>query len=381
MPHNFADIEVLRQGDAQGNGMVLKLTTGQGLTIQAVAVPREGFSYTGPTWAYLFENEGLTLIDSGVTGSFSKLAEGVQYTGYRVEDIQRVIITHGHEDHDGAVAQLVAETGAEVWAHDIYAHLQPYDPRDIERRAISPLQEEMHRVAQVNDVVFRSSPERESYLQRRKELKLDHRIQSGERLGNLTFLHAPGHSPDEICVNLDGVVFTGDHVLPEITPHPTTKTRFAPEVKQHLPEKYHNEDGWYGLETYLRSLQKVAELGPNVAVLPAHRLFNRSKFNFLSVTRAGDLIQHHAQRLSAIMASLRPETLSLEQLTRGIFERRKLEGGNLFAALSEMVAHIELLQDAGDLEVSDDGQLNPTGAQNYQQLINELTTLSPPSSC
>ena len=374
MPHNFADIEVLRHGDAQGNGMVLKLTTDQGLTIHSVAVPREGHSYTGPTWAYLFENEGLSLIDSGMTGSFSKFEEGVQYTGYRVEDIQRVIITHGHEDHDGAVAQLVAETGAEVWAHDIYAHLQRYDPRDIERRATSPLQQEMHRVAQVNDVVSRSSPERESYLQRRKELKLDHRIHSGERLGNLTFLHAPGHSPDEICVTLDGVVFTGDHVLPEITPHPTTKTRFAPEVKQHLPEEYHNEDGWYGLETYLRSLQMVADLGPTVAVLPAHRLFNRSKFNFLTVTRADDLIQHHAQRLSRMLARLRSETLNLEQLTRRIFERRKLEGGNLFAALTEVVAHIELLQDAGDLEVGDRGQLRPTGAENYQQLINELSS-------
>ena len=374
MPHNFADIEVLRHGDAQGNGMVLKLTTDQGLTIHSVAVPREGHSYTGPTWAYLFENEGLSLIDSGMTGSFSKFEEGVQYTGYRLEDIQRVIITHGHEDHDGAVAQLVAETGAEVWAHDIYAHLQRYDPRDIERRATSPLQQEMHRVAQVNDVVSRSSPERESYLQRRKELKLDHRIHSGERLGNLTFLHAPGHSPDEICVTLDGVVFTGDHVLPEITPHPTTKTRFAPEVKQHLPEEYHNEDGWYGLETYLRSLQMVADLGPTVAVLPAHRLFNRSKFNFLTVTRADDLIQHHAQRLSRMLARLRSETLNLEQLTRRIFERRKLEGGNLFAALTEVVAHIELLQDAGDLEVGDRGQLRPTGAENYQQLINELSS-------
>jgi hypothetical protein len=74
------------------------------------------------------------------------------------------------------------------------------------------------------------------------------------------------------------------------------------------------------------------------------------------------------------MARLRPERLSLEQLTRGIFERRKLEGGNLFAALTETVAHIELLQDAGDLEVSDEGQLNPTGTENYRQLIIELTT-------
>ena len=143
MEHCFKDVVVVRTGDQNGNSMVLKITTNQGLGIHAVSVSREGFSYTGPTWAYLFENEGLTLIDTGVTGSFPILAEGMACAGYQAKDIERVIITHGHEDHDGAVAQLVEETNAELWAHDIYAHLQPYDPRDVERRATSPLQREM----------------------------------------------------------------------------------------------------------------------------------------------------------------------------------------------------------------------------------------------
>ncbi len=121
MDHNFKELTVLRQGESNGDRMVIRIVPHQGVTIHAVSVPRAEFSYTGPTWAYIFENEGLTLIDSGEFGSFHELDDGLKCAGFRAKDIQRVIVTHGHEDHDGSVAELVSETGAEVWAHDIYA--------------------------------------------------------------------------------------------------------------------------------------------------------------------------------------------------------------------------------------------------------------------
>ena len=374
MEHSFKDVVVVRPGDRNGNGVILKLTTNQGLGIHAVSVSREGFSYTGPTWAYLFENEGLTLIDTGVTGSFPKLAEGMACAGYQPGDIERVIITHGHEDHDGGVAQLVDETNAELWAHEIYAHLQPYDPRDVERSATSPLQREMRRIAEANEALPKPAPEREDYMHRRRTMEVKHRIKAGEQVGALTFMYAPGHSPDEICVTMGDVVFTGDHVLPEITPHPTTKTTYSAEVKDHLPSEYQEEDGLYGLETYLRSLQKVANLGPEVSILPAHRLYNRSRYNFLDATRGTELIEHHAERLASTVAQAGNRPVGLEQLTRAIFDRGKLMGGNLYAALSEMVAHVELLEDSGDLKVGEQAQLEATGSANYKQLIHELTS-------
>ena len=42
-------------------------------------------------------------------------------------------------------------------------------------------------------------------------------------------------------------------------------------------------------------------------------------------------------------------------------------------ALSEMVAHVELLFDLGDLELNEDRQLVRTGRENYRQFIDELT--------
>ena len=372
MDHSFHQVKVLRQGDSSGNRMVLQITPDPGITIYAISVPRDGISYTGPTWAYLFENEGLTLIDTGVAGSFGELADGLACAGFRPRDIQRVIVTHGHEDHDGAVAELVSETGAELWAHDLHAYLLPFDPREIQRRPTSPIQGEMVRVVEANEAYPPTAPRREKYIERRKALTVDHRIQPGEKSGALTFLSTPGHSPDELCITLGGVVFTGDHVLPEISPHPTTKTSFLPEVKEQLPLRYHNADHYYGLAQYLESLKMVVDLGEDVAVLPAHRFYNRDRFNFINTRRASTLMEHHAQRLGNILARIGSNSVGLEQLTRGIFERRKLMSGNLYAALTEIVAHVELLQDTGDLELTDKGELVRTDSENYRQFMFQL---------
>ena len=381
MPDAFKDVAVLRQGDPQGNRMIVRLTTHNGLVIHTIAVPQDWPSGTGPTWAYLFENEGLTLIDAGAMGSYSMLADGIQGAGFRTRDIDRVIVTHGHQDHDGAAGELVEETGAELWAHDIYEHLLPHNPWDIQRKAASGLQKEMERIVNndretnCEDSSGRSSyrQRHQDYVEKRRQYHVSHGITEGESLGGLTFMHAPGHSPDELCVMLDGLVFTGDHVLPEITPHPTMRARYGKEVKGSIPARFQDEDRFYGLATYLKSLQRVVDLGEGVAVLPAHRLFNRNKFNFQKVSRASEIIGHHAGRLSRILQRVGSEPTTLESVTRGVFSKRKLIGGNLYMALSEIVAHIELLEETGDLEVADGQSLRWTGSENHKQFIHDLT--------
>ena len=41
-------------------------------------------------------------------------------------------------------------------------------------------------------------------------------------------------------------------------------------------------------------------------------------------------------------------------------------------ALSEIVAHIELLQDLGDVEFTDDAKLRKTGSQEFREFVQEL---------
>ena len=374
MPPRFASVDTLRAGDPQGNRMVIRIVTQNGYVIHAIGVPQDWPSRTGPTWCYVFEHEGTTLIDPGAQGSFSEVEDGLKVAGYTTRDIDRVIVTHGHSDHDGSAAQLIESADAELCAHTMYAALIKYNPWEVQNRDASPIHAEMNRVVSGNlDRRSESYTARnQRYIEARKGLTVDQEVDDGDQIGDLAVIYAPGHSPDELCLTLDGIVFTGDHVLPEITPHPTTKAGYSDHVMQDIPAAFSRPSQAYGLEAYMRSLKTIVDLGEEIAVLPAHRLFNRGQFNFVSVMRAGEVINHHGRRMAQILQRISDQPTGLEDVTRGVFERRKLIGGNLFMALSEIVAHIELLQDVGDVEFTEESKLRRTGSHSFRKFVHEL---------
>ena len=231
MPHAYEDVLVVRDGDARGNRMVVRLTTSAGRRIFAIGVPQPDIEdRLGPTWAYLFECEGVNLVDAGAHGTVSELTDGIETAGYSPRDVDRVIITHGHSDHDGAAFRFVRDAGAELWAHEVYARTLPFDDSRIQRSLKTPLAAQMNAIKSRNGhspdsgSFWRTEP---GYAEAKKAAEVDRRVRGGERVGDMRLMHTPGHSPDELCVALDNVVFTGDHVLPEITPHPTCRVRFT----------------------------------------------------------------------------------------------------------------------------------------------------------
>ena len=374
MPTGFTSVDVLREGDPQGNRMALRLETNTGQEIHALGIPQDWPSRTGPTWCYLFESEGVTLIDPGAHGSFSELEDCLNFVGYSVRDIDRVVVTHGHSDHDGSIAQLMETSDSALWAHQMYAALINYNPWEVQDRDASPIHAAMNRVVSGN-MDRRSSSyaaRNRRYVDSRKGLTVDHEVDHGDKIGGVEFIYAPGHSPDEICLTLGNVVFTGDHVLPEITPHPTTRAGYSDHVAREIPARFSDPSKSYGLKTYMTSLKTVLDLGESYAVLPAHRLYNRGRFNFVSVRRAAEVIDHHGRRLAQIVQRIDDRPTGLEDMTRGIFERRKLIGGNLFMALSEIVAHVELLEDLGDVEFTDDSMIRHTGSMKFRQFCDGL---------
>ena len=374
MPGLFASVDTLREGDPQGNRMVLRIVTRDRHVIHAIGVPQDWPSRTGPTWCYVFEDDGTTLIDPGAQGSFHEVEDGLRVAGFSVSDIDRVIVTHGHSDHDGSTTELVDAAGAELNAHTMYAALIPFSPWEVQDRSSSPLHAEMNRVVSGNSDRRSESyaARNRRYVEARKSLKVHREVGDGDSIGELGVIYAPGHSPDELCLTLDGVVFTGDHVLPEITPHPTTKADYSDHVMREIPSAFSNPASAYGLEVYMRALKTVYDLGETRAVLPAHRLFNRGHFNFVSVDRAGEVIAHHGERMSDIVRHLDGRPTGLEEVTRGVFESRKLSGGNLFMAMSEVVAHVELLQDIGDVEFTEEAELRHTGSEEFRDFVRDL---------
>jgi glyoxylase-like metal-dependent hydrolase (beta-lactamase superfamily II) len=66
---------------------------------------------------YLLEgDDGLTLIDASIPPAANKILQQLQAAGHQPGDVKRILITHAHPDHVGALPKLCAETGAQVWA-------------------------------------------------------------------------------------------------------------------------------------------------------------------------------------------------------------------------------------------------------------------------
>ncbi|UCB51906.1 MAG: MBL fold metallo-hydrolase [Candidatus Zixiibacteriota bacterium] len=97
-----------------------------------------------------------------------------------------IVLTHGHFDHTGALARLKASTGAEVLIHEKDAPM------------LSPS-------GQAQPVLLDSGADP---CAADRTLKEGDRIQFGEN--TLEILHTPGHTPGEISLVTDKMIFTGD---------------------------------------------------------------------------------------------------------------------------------------------------------------------------
>lgn len=74
------------------------------------------------------EPDGLTIIDAGMPGAEKQILAAIHALGHEPLEVRRILLTHQHIDHIGALAALVQATGAETWAH-------PTDTPAIEGRA------------------------------------------------------------------------------------------------------------------------------------------------------------------------------------------------------------------------------------------------------
>ena len=72
---------------------------------------------------YLIDDEPLTLIDCGPNSgkALDELEQALAGHGRRIEDLERIVITHQHLDHLGLVDILARRSGAEVCALDLLA--------------------------------------------------------------------------------------------------------------------------------------------------------------------------------------------------------------------------------------------------------------------
>ncbi len=299
---------------------------------------------------YILEDErGIAVVDPGLPGpeSFGFLVDRIGRAGFSVDDVHTVVVTHSHPDHYGGANRLHHENGAEIVTHESFRTLMDVanadDREDSEEldvnspddraaamerylaqpspwggRRPGPPPEFVRRMTEGGPGSSFAAPRPTRTLIDGQTIKLARR--------EWVAMHTPGHTYDHLCLYdpESGVVFTGDHVLPSITPH---ISGLAPDADP--------------LALFFSSLQRMAEMTNVSIALPAHG------HPFVDLRgRAEHIIEHHEERLDIIRDAV--PTLpngTVNGFMRVLFKERSW--GDM--AESETFAHLEHLRERGEL--------------------------------
>ena len=365
--------KIIHPGDDSGNEMIVRFGLPSGLEI--IGLPTKNFYGghwdLGPTWNYAVLADKPFLVDSGRFGQGKNLVDMMASVAINAEDLDFVLISHGHEDHDGGLAELVNSTNLRIRAHAIYELLIRKYPSQSPRGHKEDFPAKCWHCPMPESFYSKNCLGYHKVLQ---ELAIDP-IGDGENelAPGVHTHHLPGHSPDCIAVLLGSeAIIVGDIVLPDISPWPTREEAFN-EVADVIRPRYTEPGQIFGLDRYIKSLKKLGEIAvkhPDLLVLPAHRLYYKGQWNGLQLAgRVSELLEHHLQRCGAILTILETGPKTAEELAREHFEESLLEGFGSLMAANEIVSHCELLSACGDIVEVDGKKYSETGTGNFEKYI------------
>ncbi len=260
-------------------GIALPVLTG----ISRVVCRNPGVMTYHGTNTYLIEAaDGLTVVDPGPDDAVH-VADVLRAAGRRA--IQRIVLTHTHEDHWGAAAALQESSALQA-------------------------------AGQAPIFGFISSA--------RAAFKADQTLRDGDTVAGLTAVHTPGHASDHLSYGYDvpgtgQVLFSGDHVM-------SWSSSIVNPPDGDMVAYYHS------LELLL-GRSEVLYLPGHGPVLPAPRSFVAS------------LLAHRQMREAGIVAALQRQEWAVAALAAQLYA--KTDQLLKLAAERNVLAHLLKLQHDG----------------------------------
>lgn len=174
-------------------------------------------------WA-IAAGDRFVLVDCGMhqPGSLAQLEQAMGQAGLRLQDAERLIITHAHIDHWGQAATVLDRAGCEMWMHPDHRHgtASETDPEQSLARRL-----EVARQSGVPEGAL------ERYAEHLREMpsgiarlvEPDHQLVDGVTvdtdLGTWQVFETPGHAPSHVCLFQPErrLLISGDHLLGRIS--------------------------------------------------------------------------------------------------------------------------------------------------------------------
>jgi glyoxylase-like metal-dependent hydrolase (beta-lactamase superfamily II) len=154
---------------------------------------------------FLFrDDEGVTMLDMGVSISGRRMIRALESIGAAPEDVTRLLLTHCHPDHAGGAAYVAERTGKAV---DLHA-----DDADFLRDGVRPPRDPAY-----SKPLFRWR-RGEPGPSKGPKAPVGEELTDGQVIpvaGGLQVVHTPGHSPGHVSyLHRDsGVLITGDAIF------------------------------------------------------------------------------------------------------------------------------------------------------------------------
>ncbi len=274
--------KVIRRNSDVGSGRVKQYLLPGGKKITQITTFCPDIIGPGPTNLYVIEDKRLILVDTGIPTHLAKkifyywrrqymppevkalpddysemeLVSGLEAAGYSLDDIEVLIITHGHVDHYLVGTTIVEKNQVKVSAHVLDTE-RICNPWALSKNVLlgRPRYAAMGMpIPTYSAQEFHGRIDMESD---RLALRVDYPISvdgplslGGVESDDIIVRHFPGHSPGSISLIIgsgeDKVLICGDTLLYPITPHPDD------------------------LVAYLRTLDDMEQLEGVAISLPAH---------------------------------------------------------------------------------------------------------------
>lgn len=283
----------------------------------------------GDVNVYIIDDEPLTLVDTGpkTPEAVKALREGLSRNGYKLSDIQRIILTHAHEDHCGLAKTIRDEAkNAEIYVHGwetghLFGRLEKEEHHILIRRAGVPdeVWNKMHGFYEDFRTLTDALEDGEfSLLEDNAEIEFSR--------GTWRVLHTPGHTPGSCSIlrEANRTLICGDCVLKRITPNPVLSLDPIDPNKR-----------FHSLAEYLVSLARLREAKPTYLYGGHGEPITDFEEIFHRYVRMID------ERQAKILTLLDKKGMTAWDIAQKLFSHVIHENTQRFLAISEAVAHLD----------------------------------------